>query len=91
MAKLSPKSRKTLRAKAVSATRGIIDAMLERKRDGPPSVLQTPSGDLIERRSRDHTCMGAASRDITQRCTHFYPISWYTRPKSVRNRPMRHQ
>ena len=24
---------------------------------------------FIERRSRDHTCMGAASRDITQRCT----------------------
>ena len=31
--------------------------------------------------------MGAASRDITQRCTHFYPISCYTRPKSDRNRP----
>ena len=45
------------------------------------------AGRFIERRSRDHTCMGAASRDITQRCTHFYPISCYTRPKSDRNRP----
>ena len=47
MAKLSPKSRKRLRARAVAASRGIIDAMLERKRDGPPAALQTPDGDLV--------------------------------------------